>query len=88
MCMDTQSIHSIPVIEDDAQVINLLIISVAVADPGARRIRMFLGLLDPDPDPLVRGMDPDPGSFYNEARIVRKTLYSYCFVSSFFYFCL
>jgi hypothetical protein len=27
--------------------------------PGRiRRIRMFLGLLDPDP--LVRGMDPDP----------------------------
>jgi hypothetical protein len=29
-----------------------------------RRIRMFLGLLDPDSDPLVRGMDlgmdPDP----------------------------
>ncbi len=22
------------------------------------RIHMFLGLLDPDPDPLVRGMDP------------------------------
>ena len=21
---------------------------------------MFLGLLDPDPDPLVKGMDPDP----------------------------
>jgi hypothetical protein len=21
---------------------------------------MFFGLLDPDPDPLVRGMDPDP----------------------------
>jgi hypothetical protein len=21
---------------------------------------MFLGLLDPDPDPLVRGIDPDP----------------------------
>ncbi len=21
---------------------------------------MFLGLLDPDPDPLDRGMDPDP----------------------------
>jgi hypothetical protein len=21
---------------------------------------MFLGLLDPDPDPIVRGMDPDP----------------------------
>jgi hypothetical protein len=25
-----------------------------------RRISMFLGLLDPDPDPLVRGMYPDP----------------------------
>jgi hypothetical protein len=25
-----------------------------------RRIPMFLGLLDPDPDPLVRGLDPDP----------------------------
>ncbi len=25
-----------------------------------RRICMILGLLDPDPDPLVRGMDPDP----------------------------
>ncbi len=25
-----------------------------------RPIRMFLGLLDPDPDPLIRGMDPDP----------------------------
>jgi hypothetical protein len=24
------------------------------------RIRKFLGLLDPDPDPLVRGTDPDP----------------------------
>jgi hypothetical protein len=23
-------------------------------------IHTFLGLLDPDPDPLVRGMDPDP----------------------------
>ncbi len=25
-----------------------------------RRIRMFLGLLDPDPSSLVKGMDPDP----------------------------
>jgi hypothetical protein len=25
-----------------------------------RRIHMILGLLDPDPDPLVRGMDPYP----------------------------
>ncbi len=23
-------------------------------------IHVFLGLLDPDPDPLVGGMDPDP----------------------------
>jgi hypothetical protein len=23
------------------------------------QIHMFLGLLDPDPDPLVRGMDPE-----------------------------
>ncbi len=26
------------------------------------RIHMFLGLLDPDPDPLVRGMDPVPSN--------------------------
>jgi hypothetical protein len=25
------------------------------------RIHIFLGLLDPGPDPLVRNMDPDPG---------------------------
>jgi hypothetical protein len=25
-----------------------------------RRIHMFLGLLDPDSDPLVKGTDPDP----------------------------
>jgi hypothetical protein len=25
-----------------------------------QRIHMFLGLPDPNPDPLVRGMDPDP----------------------------
>jgi hypothetical protein len=24
------------------------------------RIHVFLSLQDPDPDPLVRGMDPDP----------------------------
>jgi hypothetical protein len=24
------------------------------------RIRMFLGLLDPDPDSLIKDMDPDP----------------------------
>jgi hypothetical protein len=39
-----------------------------------RRIRMFSGLLDSNPDPLVRGMypDPDPYSIYHQAKIVRK----------------
>jgi hypothetical protein len=35
------------------------------------RIRMFLGLLDPDPDPLVKYMDTDPST---NKKIVRKTL--------------
>ncbi len=35
---------------------------------------------DPDPDPIVRGKDPD------SAQIVRKNLYSYCFVTSFWTF--
>jgi hypothetical protein len=44
------------------------------------RIHMFLGFMDPDPDPLVRGMDPDP---------TRKKIFdSYCFVTSFFTFYL
>jgi hypothetical protein len=36
---------------------------------------MFLDLLDPDPDPFVRGTDP-AGSFNHQAKIVRKTLIS------------
>jgi hypothetical protein len=32
---------------------------------------MFLGL--PDPDPLVRDMDPDPSTIKHQAKIVRKT---------------
>ncbi len=46
-----------------AQVISYL----AVVSPPVLRIRIrihrihvFLGLLDPDPDPLVTGSDPDP----------------------------
>jgi hypothetical protein len=31
---------------------------IIITSVGIRRIRMFLGLLDPDP--LVRGTDPDP----------------------------
>jgi hypothetical protein len=38
---------------------------------------MFLGLPDPNPDPLFRDMDPNPDpdpdpSFYHQAKIVRK----------------
>jgi hypothetical protein len=36
---------------------------------------MFLGLLDPDPDPLVRDTDPDPAQDH-QAKTVRKTLIS------------
>ncbi len=35
------------------------------------RIRMFLGILDPDPDPLVRGTDQDPSIIKQKKR---KTL--------------
>jgi hypothetical protein len=35
---------------------------------------MFLGLPDPDPDPPVRGMDPDPSII--KQKTVRKTLIS------------
>jgi hypothetical protein len=40
-----------------------------------RRIRLFSGLLDPDP--LVRGMDPDPDPSILQVKIVRKTLIFY-----------
>ncbi len=33
-------------------------ITISVADPDL--VCMFLGLLDPDPDPVVRGTDQDP----------------------------
>ncbi len=60
----------------------------SVADPNPDpSYPFFLGLLDPDPDPLVRSMDPNPdlsdpyvcgppgsGSFFQQAKIVRKTL--------------
>jgi hypothetical protein len=45
---------------------------------------MFLGLQDPDPDPLVRGMDPDPAP--NPSIIMqnsKKNLDSYYFVTLF-----
>jgi hypothetical protein len=36
------------------------IVEASVADPDLpiHRIHMFLDLLDPDPDPLIRNMDP------------------------------
>ncbi len=56
-------------------------ISVADPHPDPPDPHVF-GLLDPDPDPLIRGMDPDPlvrygsgsgsGSFYQQAKLVRK----------------
>jgi hypothetical protein len=52
------------------------------------RIHMFLGLLDPDPDPSVRGMDPDsdPAPDLDPSITKQKSeknLDSYCFVTSF-----
>ncbi len=44
------------------------------------RIHMFLGLPDPDPDPIVRGMDPDPSIIKQNGT---KNLDSYGFVTSF-----
>ena len=53
---------------------------------------MFLGLQDPDPDPLVRGMDPDTGGILLWIRIrillsscknSKKNLDSFYFVTLF-----
>jgi hypothetical protein len=44
---------------------------------------MFLGLLDTDPDPLVRSTDPDPAqdpSMIKEKS--KKKINSFCFVTS------
>jgi hypothetical protein len=46
------------------------------------RIRMFLGLLDLDRDPLVRGSDPDLDPFIIKKNSMKK-LDSCCFVTSF-----
>jgi hypothetical protein len=35
---------------------------------------MFLGFLDPDPNPSVRGMDPDLDPSITKQKSVRKTL--------------
>jgi hypothetical protein len=41
---------------------------------------MFLGLPDPDPDPLVRGMDPD---LLSSCKNSKKNLDSFYFVTLF-----
>ncbi len=41
---------------------------------------MFLGLLDPDPDPLVRGMDPDPSILEHNNYLWTYDLYSPPFI--------
>jgi hypothetical protein len=49
------------------------------------RIHVFLGLLDPDP--LVRGMDPDQDPDLDPSNIMqksKKTLDFSCFVTSFY----
>ncbi len=42
--------------------VNIIYIRISDLDPDPPevRINMFLGLPDLDPDPFVRGMDPDP----------------------------
>jgi hypothetical protein len=35
-------------------------------------IRMFLGLLDPDPDPVVRGTDLDPDPSISKQKLYEK----------------
>jgi hypothetical protein len=54
------------------------------------RIHMFFGLRDPDWDPLVRGVDPDPDlalDLYPDPSIImqnnKKNLESYYFVTLF-----
>ncbi len=43
---------------------------------------MFLSLPDPNPDPFIRGVDPDPDPSIIKQNS-KKNLDSYCFVTSF-----
>ncbi len=51
------------------------------------RIQVYFGLLDPDPNPLVRGMDPVPYHSIIKQNS-KKNLDFYCFVTSFWLFTL
>ncbi len=44
---------------------------------------MFLGIPDPDPNLLVRGMDPDPDPPISASKNSKKNLESSCFVNNF-----
>jgi hypothetical protein len=43
---------------------------------------MFLAILDPDPDSLVRGKDPDPSIIKKNKQNSKENLNSNCFVTS------
>ncbi len=54
--------------------------------PIRKRIRKFLGLPDPHPDPLATSPHPDPlvtstDPAPDQAKIARNTLIFYCFVT-------
>jgi hypothetical protein len=54
------------------------IVPVSVPDPNV------FGSPDPDPDPLVRGVDPDPSIILlSSSKNSKKNLDSYFFVTSF-----
>jgi hypothetical protein len=55
------------------QKFNMYIIGGVVLTAVLRiRIYVFLGPLDPDPDPVVRGMDPNPDSDQDPSNIKQK----------------
>jgi hypothetical protein len=73
--LDPQERHKfqeISALEKEHQVLFFILLG-SVADPETNpdpdhRIHMVLGLLDPDPDPLVIGMDPDPDHSINKQK--------------------
>jgi hypothetical protein len=46
-----------------AVLLSTLIVYGSVGDPDPQLSRMFFGLPDPGPDPLVSGTDPDPAPY-------------------------
>jgi hypothetical protein len=56
------------------------VLRIRIRSHWIHRIHMFLGL--PDPDPIVRGMDPDPDPFIIMQNS-KKNLDSYYFVTLF-----